>query len=110
MPLCSQCGSSRCGCAKRERPRATAAARGYDHRWREARQAFLMREDNRICNHCKCRLAEHVDHIKPHRGDPVLFWDINNWQPLCESCHGRKTRREDQTDPDQLALHTSPKR
>ena len=32
-----------------------------------------------------------VDHIVPHRGDYALFWDENNWQPLCKSCHDRKT-------------------
>ncbi|WP_369680053.1 HNH endonuclease [Brevibacillus laterosporus] len=24
-----------------------------------------------------------------------MFWDRKNWQPLCESCHNRKTARED---------------
>jgi 5-methylcytosine-specific restriction endonuclease McrA len=28
-----------------------------------------------------------VDHIKPHRGDMVLFWDEANWQPLCANHH-----------------------
>ncbi len=32
-----------------------------------------------------------VDHIVPHRGDRALFWDENNWQALCKSCHDRKT-------------------
>jgi len=33
-----------------------------------------------------------VDHVVPHQGNPVLFWDeINNWQSLCPSCHSRKT-------------------
>ena len=32
-----------------------------------------------------------VDHIVPHRGDARLFWDEDNWQPLCKSCHDRKT-------------------
>ena len=36
-----------------------------------------------------------VDHIVPHRGDSNLFWDRNNWQPLCKPCHDRKTGRED---------------
>ena len=36
-----------------------------------------------------------VDHIKPHRGDKVLFWDRNNWQPLCKMHHDRKTVLED---------------
>ena len=24
-------------------------------------------------------------------GDHVLFWDEQNWQPLCKSCHDKKT-------------------
>ena len=36
-----------------------------------------------------------VDHIIPHRGDQKLFWDQNNWQALCKSCHDKKTLTED---------------
>jgi hypothetical protein len=36
-----------------------------------------------------------VDHKKPHRGDPHLFWDETNWQGLCKSCHDRKTVHKD---------------
>ncbi|WP_330164070.1 HNH endonuclease [Paenibacillus campinasensis] len=36
-----------------------------------------------------------VDHIIPHKGDPKLFWDKNNWQALCKKCHDTKTARED---------------
>ena len=36
-----------------------------------------------------------VDHIKPHRGDKALFWDQDNWQPLCKPCHDAKTAAED---------------
>jgi 5-methylcytosine-specific restriction protein A len=33
-----------------------------------------------------------VDHIIPHRGDPVLFWDRKgNWQGLCAPHHNKKT-------------------
>lgn len=31
--------------------------------------------------------ANVVDHIAPHRGDPALFWDQANWQPLCKLHH-----------------------
>jgi 5-methylcytosine-specific restriction protein A len=36
-----------------------------------------------------------VDHIKPHQGDPELFWDSENLQALCAPCHSRKTASED---------------
>nr|WP_246414712.1 HNH endonuclease signature motif containing protein [Yoonia ponticola] len=41
--------------------------------------------------------ATTVDHIKPHRGDKVLFWDKNNWQSLCTSCHNRHKQRVEQS-------------
>jgi len=28
-----------------------------------------------------------VDHITPHKGDQVLFWDKGNWQSLCVTHH-----------------------
>lgn len=79
--------------------RPTSSARGYDSRWRKARYAFLMRPENALCRACQAAgeltSSEVVDHIKPHRGDAVLFWDQSNWQPLCKSCHDSKTARED---------------
>ena len=38
--------------------------------------------------------ASVVDHIRPHRGDMVLFWDQTNHQSQCESCHFAKTMME----------------
>ena len=78
--------------------RATAAARGYDRRWREARLAYLRRHP--LCAECqrqgRITAARVVDHVTPHRGDPALFWDETNWQSLCDftsphNCHGAKT-------------------
>lgn len=43
----------------------------------------------------RCTLLTDVtDHKVPHRGDPVLFWDETNWQPMCATCHSRKTALE----------------
>lgn len=71
--------------------------RGYGREWQKARKFFLKRHP--WCIRCKekGRLvpATVVDHIKPHRGDPDLFWDEKNWQPLCKSCHDHKTMTED---------------
>lgn len=76
--------------------RESAARRGYGRRWREASQAFLL--ERPLCAECARRgmttLAAVVDHILPHRGDQDLFWDRENWQPLCKPCHDRKTARE----------------
>ena len=40
-------------------------------------------------------VAKVTDHIIPHKRDMKLFWDRNNWQPLCKPCHDTKTARED---------------
>ena len=75
--------------------RGSADARGYDSRWRRARASFLKHHP--LCAECmrqnKITPATVVDHIVPHRGDKNLFWDINNWQPLCKDCHDQKTGR-----------------
>ncbi|WP_081489571.1 HNH endonuclease signature motif containing protein [Bartonella tamiae] len=40
-----------------------------------------------------CAKLEHntsqlvCDHIKPHRGNEAMFWDITNMQCLCKHCH-----------------------
>ena len=73
--------------------RGGAAARGYDNRWREARNRFLRQHP--LCAEClsenRITPATVVDHIVPHRGDKKLFWNQENWQPLCKDCHDRKT-------------------
>jgi len=65
-----------------------SAARGYDRRWRKARLNYLAKHP--VCVSCGYG-ATVVDHIVPHRGDKQLFWDVSNWQALCERCHNRKT-------------------
>ena len=76
-----------------DRLRGSAAERGYDGKWRNARARFLRKHP--LCIKCKEKgkltPATVVDHIIPPRGDPILFWDENNWQPLCRDCHGEKT-------------------
>lgn len=73
--------------------RGGAAFRGYDARWRAARKSYL--QHNPLCRLCReeGRLtpATVVDHIVPHRGDEKLFWNEDNWQPLCKTCHDKKT-------------------
>lgn len=69
-------------------PRRSAARRGYDRRWRQARLSFLLA--NPLCRACN-GAASVVDHVQPHRGDAGLFWDTSNWQALCAACHNRKT-------------------
>jgi 5-methylcytosine-specific restriction protein A len=35
------------------------------------------------------------DHIKPHRGSALLFWDAHNLQSLCASCHSSVKQAEE---------------
>lgn len=75
-------------------PRARACLYGW--RWNKARKVFLGKHP--LCVHCmeagRVRGAVVVDHIIRHNNDPRLFWDEANWQPLCISCHNRKTSAE----------------
>lgn len=77
--------------------RSSAHERGYGHRWRLARLNYLA--DNPFCVFCDKRgrltPATVVDHIVPHRGDEALFWDVDNWQPLCKLCHDSAKAREE---------------
>lgn len=107
--LCSGCGKiidmadGMCPDCKMKRERiqeerrGTATQRGYDSKWRKARKGYLR--EHPLCVECmkegKYVPATVVDHIKPHKGDKKLFWDKNNWQPLCERHHGIKTAKED---------------
>lgn len=75
----------------------SASARGYGRQWQKASKAFLA--SHPLCEECvkhgRYTKATVVDHIVPHRGDPKLFWDRNNWQALCKKCNDEKTGRED---------------
>ena len=71
--------------------------KGYDSRWNKARVRFL--KTHPLCVRCRAKgmitPATVVDHVTPHRGNQKLFWNEGNWQPLCKSCHDRKTMTED---------------
>lgn len=77
---------------RHDRHRPSSRERGYTSEWRKARAAFLLAHP--YCVMCGT-LAIHVDHIIPHKGDGRLFWDRNNWQPLCTHCHNSTKQRED---------------
>ncbi len=104
--ICPRCKSpkrGRCEPCHKIRQRANDEKRNplknslYNARWRRARKMYLAMHP--LCaQHDKdgeVVAASVVDHIIPHRGDWVLFWDETNWQPLCKPCHDTKTATED---------------
>jgi 5-methylcytosine-specific restriction protein A len=76
--------------------RLNSRQRGYTPRWEKLRKWFLMQSP--LCALCESQgvitAANEVDHIIPHKGDKVLFWDVKNLQSLCKSCHSRKSQQE----------------
>lgn len=82
---------------KKDDRRLNSYQRGYDNKWSKSSRAFLSRHP--FCVHClrekTYTLATEVDHVIPHRGDKELFWDVENWQPLCHEHHSKKTQQED---------------
>ena len=60
-------------------------------RWRQLRKGFLKK--NPFCFVCG-KEATIADHITPHRGNIELFYNEDNLQPMCWSCHSAKTLRE----------------
>ena len=78
--------------------RGTPDARGYGRRWQDYSKAF--RRQHPLCEQClrdgRTTASQCVDHIAPVQGaaDPA-FWQHDNHQALCNSCHATKTAAED---------------
>lgn len=64
--------------------------------WRKIRKQVLLNEP--LCRQCakmgRVTAATVVDHIARARIDSSQFLDLNNLQPLCDSCHNRKSAKE----------------
>jgi 5-methylcytosine-specific restriction protein A len=92
---CSNCGKDR----KRWQPsqnrdeRLSAAARGYDSRWRKVRRMILSKSP--LCVDCYRQQivteASEVHHIKAIRDGGTN--EESNLMPLCKPCHSTRTRR-----------------
>lgn len=89
----------------------SAEAEAYRHlyadtRWRGphgVRKKALVR-DGYQCQHCGCILitgdrhhphAAVVHHKKAHKGDPVLFFDLNNTESVCKSDHDTLLQKQE---------------
>lgn len=83
-----------------EQARGTAAQRLYGYRWQKERAAYIAAHP--LCVMClrdgRTTSTTVVDHIVPHRGDPVLFWDQDNWQSLCTTHHNSAKQRQERAD------------
>jgi 5-methylcytosine-specific restriction protein A len=64
--------------------------RGYDSEWERYREDYLRRHPS--CADCGAQSTV-VDHIRPVK-DGGSFWDPNNHQPMCGTCHAAKTARD----------------
>ena len=63
----------------------------YSARWKQSRKEFLKKYP--YCFLCGAK-ATIADHIQPHRGNVELFYNEDNLQPMCQSCHSKKTLNE----------------
>lgn len=98
---------------------SSSTKRGYGYAWQKARAGYLR--SHPLCVYClrdtvyapirdmapstailRCAelglivpAASMVDHIEPHRGDQVLFWNKANWQSLCGTHHSGDKQREE---------------
>lgn len=72
--------------ARKPDTRPSAAARGYDRKWRRIRAQFIKK-------HPECAICgeptQEVDHIIPLSNGGSNRWD--NLQPLCKTHHSQKT-------------------
>lgn len=72
-------------------------------RWRDLRQSVLLRDaytcqrTGRVCG------GKHpapdspvVNHKRPHRGDPALFWDPDNLETVTKEVHDGQIQAEEQ--------------
>ncbi|GAB3733971.1 hypothetical protein GCM10028862_16750 [Luteimonas pelagia] len=66
--------------------------------WKRTRANQLQVEP--LCRYCRemgrMTPASVADHIEPHRGDELAFWN-NPLQSLCASCHSGPKQREERT-------------
>lgn len=60
-------------------------------RWKRMSKDFLQKYPKCFVCGAKATIA---DHIVPHRGNLELFFNEDNLQPMCWSCHSRKTFKE----------------
>ena len=81
-----------------DKQRGSRIERGYTQNW--VRYTKIYRMNHPLCVICqregRLTPSQHVDHIVAVSGrDDPMFWEPNNHQALCASCHSKKTATED---------------
>lgn len=95
----------------------TSAQRGYGHKWRVARAAYLRAHP--FCAYClrdvgisydqapqaigeqlylaglPLPFASVVDHTEAHNGNMTVFWDSSKWAALCTNHHNSEAQARD---------------
>lgn len=93
LPGCGQLTPTTGRCAQHRDQRGSAASRGYDHRWRKTRAAYLA--EHPLCQGVGCFAwatdVHHLDGLGPNGPDGH---SPANLQGLCHSCHSRTTAVE----------------
>ena len=83
--------------------RGSSTKRLYGYRWQQARRRFIA--EHPFCKPCmlegRTTPTFAVDHRIQHRGNPALFWDESNWDPMCEAHHNAKSRAERKAETSQ---------
>lgn len=66
-------------------------------RWKKLRAIVLAASP--YCTRCEAdgivTPSDTVNHRVPHKGDFELFWDMENLEAVCKSCHSRTIQREE---------------
>ena len=79
-------------------------SRGYAYlyrtrAWREGSKNFLT--ENPWCwlhlQRGERVLAVLVDHHRPHKGNEELFFNVDNWRPMCRACHDGPKRKAERS-------------
>ena len=69
-------------------------------RWRDKVRPVILARDP-LCVRClaegRSTPSDTVNHIIPHKGNPELFWDMDNLEGVCASHHSRDIQREEQS-------------
>ena len=75
--------------AEAEQRRGSARERGYGPRWDRVPAGFKLAHP--VCLGCEAvgqvRATAVTDHVEPHKGDMIKFWNAEMWQPACAWHH-----------------------